>query len=254
MSGPPAPSGLQSAGSIALALVRHVLPLVPFYFLGGNTTSYLLLTAFDLALGLILVVGTTRDQKDPTTVDPRAALLVSRITATLVLSLFFGMVATILLIPLGMPAFIFGSAAGVDWIALLSRSGFWLSAGGMMLAAGIRAQRSFESVTTVGELGTSPKAAPVVGYLAADRRNSKAAYAAQVTLIGTYVALCYLLSTFGPRAVFILPALYAALLVFYDARPDLVQRIFPDLWREGKVPVSKNVTRSAQRAKRRGVR
>jgi hypothetical protein len=26
------------------------------------------------------------------------------------------------------------------------------------------------------------------------------------------------------------PALYAALLIFFDARPDISQRIFPDLW------------------------
>jgi len=64
------------------------------------------------------------------------------------------------------------------------------------------------------------------------RQRSKAANAAQVTIIATYVALSYLLSNFGWRGFFILPILFAAVLVFYDMRPDLAQRIFPSLWRE----------------------
>ena len=92
--------------AIGLDAVRHALPLVPFYFYHGSVPAYLLLTAFDLALGLMLIVGTTRDAKDPTTVDPRAALLISRITAALILAVFLGMVAAILTIPLGIPAFI----------------------------------------------------------------------------------------------------------------------------------------------------
>ena len=121
-------SGVPRFSAIALDVVRHALPLVPFYLLHGSSTSYLLLTAFDLSLGLMLIVGTTRDAKDPTTVDPRAAWLISRVTATLVLSIFLGLVAAILSIPLGLPAFIFGWATGVDWHALVLRPGFWISA------------------------------------------------------------------------------------------------------------------------------
>src|ERR1700745_601351 len=94
--------------AIALDVLRHLLPLIPLYFWRGSITSYLLLTAFDLSLGLILIVGTTRDRNDPTTVDPRATLLASRLTSVLVLAIFFGIVAAIITVPIGMPALIFG--------------------------------------------------------------------------------------------------------------------------------------------------
>jgi len=181
----------------------------------------------------MLIVATTRDRSDPTTVDPRATLLVSRLTAVGALAVFLGIVAAIISVPIGMPAFIFGLATAGELPALFSRPAFWITAAVMALATGARAQHSFEAVTTPGEIGTSPHAAPVIGDLEADRRRSKAANAAQVTIIATYVALSYLLSNFGGRGFFILPVLFAALLVFYDARPDLAQRIFPSLWREG---------------------
>lgn len=220
--------------AIVMDAVRHALPLVPLYFYHGSVPAYLLLTAFDLALGLMLIVGTTRDVTDPTTVDPRAASFGARVTAALVLAGFLGGVATILTIPLGMPAFIFGLHAQVDWMALVTRPGFYVPVALMALSAGVRGQLQFEATTRVGELGTSPHAGPVVGDLAADRRMAKAAYAAQVTLIGVYVALTYGLSVFGHRGLFILLILYAALLVFFDARPDIGQRILPELWREDR--------------------
>jgi hypothetical protein len=220
------------ATAIALDVLRHALPLIPLYLWGGSITSYLLLTAFDLSLGLMLIVGTTRDRSDPTTVDPRAALLASRATAVLVLAIFIGIVAAIISVPIGMPAIIFGTATAGDLPALLSQPGFWVTAATMALATGARAQHSFETVTTPGELGTSPHAAPIIGDLEADRGRSRAANAAQVTIIATYVALSYLLSNFGQPGFFIFPILFAALLVFDDTRPDLAQRIFPRLWRE----------------------
>jgi hypothetical protein len=73
--------------------------------------GYFLLTAFDLALGLMLIVGTTRDPKDPNAVDPRAAWFSARIAAALIQGAFLGVVAAFLLIPLGMPAFISGMEA-----------------------------------------------------------------------------------------------------------------------------------------------
>jgi len=36
----------------------------------------------------------------------------------------------------------------------------------------------------------------------------------------------------GRFGLYALPILYTALLVFYDARPDLARRIFFKLWRE----------------------
>lgn len=182
----------------------------------------------------MLIVGTTRDRSDPTTVDPRATSLASRVTAVLVLAIFFAIVAAIITIPLGMPAFIFGLATAGDLPALLSHPNFWVTAAGMALATAARAQQSFESVTRPGERGTSPHAAPVIGNLEGDRHRSKAANAAQVTIIATYVALAYFLSNFGQSGFFIFPILFAALLVFYDTRPDLAHGIFPSLWREKK--------------------
>jgi hypothetical protein len=211
--------------------VRHALPLVPLYFYHGSVPAYPLLTAFDLALGLMLIVGTTRDAKDPTTVDPRAALLASRIMAALILAGFLGGVAAILTIPLGIPAFIFGLQAQVDWMALVTRPGFYLLVVLMALSAGMRAQLRFEATTRVGASGTSLHAGPIVGDLARDRQMAKAAYAAQVTLIGIYLVLVYGLSVVGHHGLFIFPVLYAALLVLFDARPDIGQRIFPGLWR-----------------------
>jgi hypothetical protein len=218
--------------AIALDVLRHALPLVPLYLWRGSITSYLLLTAFDLSLGLILIVATTRDRSDPTTVDPRATLLASRLTSVFVLATFFGIVAAIITVPLGMPAFIFGLTKAGDLPELLSRPGFWVTAALMAVATGVRAQQSFETTTTPGEIGTAQHAAPVIGDIDADRQRSKAANAAQVTIIATYVALAYFLSNFGESGFFIFPILFVALLVFYDTRPDLAQQIFPALWRE----------------------
>jgi hypothetical protein len=218
--------------AIVLDVLRHALPLIPLYLWHGSITSYLLLTAFDLSLGLMLIVGTTRDRSDPTTVDPRATWLASRLTAVLVLAIFFGIVAAIITVPIGMPVFIFGVTKAGDLHDLLSHPNFWGIAAVMAIATGARAQHSFESVTTPGERGTSAHAAPVIGDLEGDRQRSKAANAAQVTIIATYVALSYLLSNFGQHGFFIFPILFAALLVFYDTRPDLARQIFPRLWRE----------------------
>jgi len=220
------------AKAITLDVVRHALPLVPFYQRHGSVTSYLLLTAFDLSLGLMLIVGTTREKSDPTAVDARATWLIWRLTAGLVLAGFLGFVAALVSLPMIMPAVVFGAATGVDWLTLLSGPGFWLPAAVMAIITGARAQQSFEAVTTAGEIGTSPHASPVIGDLEGDRRRSKAANAAQVTIIATYVALSYLLSIFGGGGLFLLPIIFTALLVFYDARPDLAQQIFPKLWRE----------------------
>jgi hypothetical protein len=223
-------AGLPRAKVILADAVAHAAPLILFYRAQGSVQGYLLLTAFDLALGLMLIVGTTRDPKDPTTVDPRASWLSARIAAALIQGVFLGVVAAFLLIPLAMPAFIFGMEAHVDWVALVTRPGFYLTVAFMMLSAGVRAQLRFEATTRVGERGTSLHAGPVVGDLARDRRNAQAAYAAQVTLIGVYLLLCFLLIHVGRNGLYIFPALYASLLIFLDARPDIGQRIFADLW------------------------
>ena len=144
---------LPRAKVILADAVAHAVPLIFFYRAQGSVQGYLLLTAFDLALGLMLIVGTTRDPKDPTTVDPRAAWLSARIAAALIQGVFLGVVAAFLLIPLGMPAFISGMEAHVDWVKLVTRPGFYLTVAFMMLSAGVRAQLRFEATTRVGERG-----------------------------------------------------------------------------------------------------
>jgi hypothetical protein len=210
------------------------MPVAALYLRHGSIPSYLLMTAYDLALGLVLIVGTTRDRGDRTTVDPRATSPGARVTAIVVLAVFFALVAAFLTVPIGMAAFVVGLGDGVDWWELVTDRSFVLSVAAMALAAGARAQYAFESVTTPGAIGGSPHAAPVVGDLEDDRRRSQAAYAAQVTLVGTYVFLSYVLSQLGRAGYYGFPLLYAALLIAYDARPDLARRILPDLWERGR--------------------
>jgi len=52
-----------------------------------------------------------------------------------------------------------------------------------------------------------------------------------VTLVGTYVFVCFILLEFHGWGLPLFPLLYTALLVFYDVRPDIAQRIFSELWR-----------------------
>jgi hypothetical protein len=44
-------------------MLRHAVPLAPLYLLGGNTVSYLLLTALDLALGLVAIAALAPDRR-----------------------------------------------------------------------------------------------------------------------------------------------------------------------------------------------
>ncbi len=221
-----------SARAIVLDAGRHALPLVALYVRHGSIPIYLVLTAFDLALGLVLIVGTTRDRSDPTTVDPRATILAARLTAVVILAAFLGGVALVLTIPIAMPALLFGWATGIEWRALATDPGFVAPIAAMALVAGARAQHAFEVATTPGERGTAPQALPTVGDLEGDRRRSRIAYAAQVTLVGTYVALSYALTSFGRFGYQAFPVAFAALLTFYDARPEIAARIFPSLGRE----------------------
>jgi hypothetical protein len=223
-----------SVAQVAVDAIRHLTPLAPFYLLHGSITGYLLLTAFDLALGLMLIVGTTRDRRDPTSVDPRSRLPMARLAAILVIAAFFAVVSAIVALPISAPAIIFGLATGVDWHALLTSRAFVISVACMSLLAAARGQFAFEANTTPGEKGPAGQAAPVIGNLEQDRGRSLAAYAAQVTLIATFALLSFLLLNFGRAGFQALPVLYAALLVFYDARPDIAQRIFPAMWRTAR--------------------
>ncbi len=229
-------------------LARHAVPLVSLYFLDGSIPRYLLLTAFNLSLGLVLIVGLTRATTDPTTVDPRATLLAARVSAVVILGIFLAVVAAFITVPIFGAALIISLSEGTDWWEVLSHRNFWVMVAFVSLIAGLRGQLGFEATTVVGERGTSLHAAPVVGDLAQDRRRSKAEYAAQVTLIATFVFLSFVMTHFGAWGFYALPVAYMALLVCYDTRPDLGRKIFPEMWQEEKEVVRKVTKRS--RAKR----
>jgi hypothetical protein len=221
-----------SVKGIFADVARHSLPLLSLYVFHHSIANYALLTAFDLSLGLMLIVGTTRDRTDPTTVDPRSRWFVSRLAAILMLAIFLGTIAAIITIPIGMPAFIFGLFVGENLLTILSHQTFWIPVIVMSLLAALRAQVAFEATTAPVGRGEPTSTGPVIGNLEEDRRRSLAAQAAQVTLIAAFAALCYVLIPFGRWGLYALPILYAALLVFYDVRPDIGQRIFPELWQE----------------------
>lgn len=223
---PPPLNGFAIIASIA----RHALPLVSLYRMQGSIPPYLLLTAFNLSLSLVAIVGTTRDRSDPTSVDPRSQWLAMRALAVLLLAGFFAATAAILTVPIGMPAFIIGLSANTAWWEVVTQRDFWMPLITMALLAAVRAQLQFEATTSVGSQGVPTQAAPVIGDLAADRRRSAADYAAQVTLIATFVGLCFAMASFGSWGVYVLPALYAVMQVVYDLRPGLARRVLPALW------------------------
>ena len=72
------------------------------------------------------------------------------------------------------------------------------------------------------------RANPFVGDLATDRKRSLADYAAQITLIATYFVVCLVLIEFVGLYAFL--PLHSAMLIVYDARPDIGKQIFPKLW------------------------
>ena len=144
--------------------------------------------------------------------------------------MFLAVVAAIITIPIFGAALIFSLVEEADWWEILAHKNLWVMAMFVSLIAGLRVQLAFEATTVVGAKGASPKAAPVIGELEIDRNRSKAAYAAQVILIATFVFLCYAMLRFGSGGFNILPIAYSAILIFYDTRPDLGRRIFPKLW------------------------
>ena len=121
--------------NIAVDVVRHALPLVPLYFFNGSLLGYMLLTTFDLSMGLVLIFNTTRGPVDVTArgreamtkVDPRSRWLVSRVVAVLVGAAIFAVEAAIVSVPIVVPAFVFGMVTGVDASTVTSQltSVFW---------------------------------------------------------------------------------------------------------------------------------
>lgn len=217
---------------LILDVGRHALPLISLYFLHGTAETFLLLTGFNLALGLMLIVATTRDRGDVTTVDPRSRWPGMRWIAVLFNAAFLAFIAAFIMLPMIFPALVLGWRAGVEWSLLISQQSVWIPAVGMSLLASSRFQDLFEARTTPGAKGQPSRVKPVVGDLEGDRKRSLAEYAAQVTLIATYVFLCFVLIEFRGWGLYAFPPLFAAILIFYDTRPDIGQRIFPKLWQQ----------------------
>lgn len=215
---------------VLVNVARHALPLISLYLLHGSIANFLLLTAFNLALGLMFIVGATRDTTDPTAVDPRSRTLLMRTIAIVIVAAFLAFVSAFVMLPILVPALALGAFAGIAWSSVVTQTSVWLPAAGMALLAAVRYQGLFDARTTAGAKGPPSQAAPVIGNIEEDRRRSLADYAAQVTLIGTYIFVCFVLVHFGGRGVYAFPPLYTAMLVFYDTRPDLARRIFPELW------------------------
>lgn len=224
--------------SLIFDLVRHAVPVIEFYAFGGMIERWALLTAFDLALGLITIIGLTRSVSDPTSVDPRSRALPAQFVSVVILTLLFGAVALVVALPIGLPAFIWSLSHGLDGKALLTSPALWTQLAMMSASAALRAHLEFTATTSVrgddraDDADSADDAAIRRAAITENRERSRAANAAQVTLIATFVGLCYLLMSLpGERVLYLLPAVYAAMLTFYDARPDIGERLFPELWR-----------------------
>lgn len=212
-------------------IARHLTPVVEFYGFGGVIERYAILTAFDLALGIIFIAATTRSGNDPTSVDPRSRSLLAQAASVVVIALLFGATALIVAMPIGLPAFLWSLSRGLDWKTLLLSPGLWMPMAFMSVSTALRAHLAFTATTAVkGQLPVENEAERSQAIGVSEER-SRAANAAQVTLIGTYVALCYwLIGVPADGVLKLLPGLYSAALTFYDARPDIAERIFPELW------------------------
>jgi len=189
--------------------MRHALPLTALYLAGGNTAGYLLLTAFDLSLGLVVIEALTPGSK-LNAVRPARLHWVFGVPF---MAVFLAIAAAILTIPIAMPAILFGLDANVHWAAILSRRGFWIAVGCMAILAAIHALFVQAHRSRTGSTDSAGG-------------RSQAAYAVQVTLIATFFLICYLVG----RNIFAVPPLYAIVLVYYDVRPDLAEDMFPNLW------------------------
>jgi len=124
------------------------LPPISPYVLHGTIAAFLPLAAFNLALGLILSVGTTRETSDPTRVDPRSRWPLMRLIALCVLAVPFALVAAFIAIPIAAPAILLGVSDGIDGFAVLAHGNLLVPVGIMALLAALQTQVLFEQRTT----------------------------------------------------------------------------------------------------------
>ena len=146
--------GRTPPAAIVVDAVRHAVPLGQFYFFGGSLGNYLLLTAFDLAVGLVFIIGSTRERGDVNSVDPRSRMLSLQVLSVLVIAPFIGVTSAIIAMPIAMPAYLFGVQEGLDWPGIYSELSFWMQVGWMSLLAAARYQILFYQRTSAGSLGS----------------------------------------------------------------------------------------------------
>src|SRR5262249_27779471 len=116
--------GRASFVGVVVDVARHAIPLVPLYRFGASVGSWVLLTAFDLGLGLMFIVVSTRDRGDVNSVDPRSRWMVFQVLSVLVAGPFLGALGALVAIPIAMPAYLLGLRLGVDWPGIVARPGF----------------------------------------------------------------------------------------------------------------------------------
>lgn len=193
-----------------LAIVaRRAQPLLLLWLYGG-TEAYLLLTLFDLCLGLAAIPMAAFIRMFAFTVaDSIAGTIDQRGTACAVIAAL----AAVFAVPFGMPLVFLGAVSSVDWWDVLARPGFWASAVVVVLLA----TRHVLLVPRGGD-----PSAPAQHLAWADR-----GVALQMALLIGFYLLALALTVAGRPGLLALPVLFAGLLVFHDLRPDLMLRVWP---------------------------
>lgn len=194
-----------------LAIVaRRAQPLLPLWLYGG-TEAYLLLTLFDLCLGLVAIPMVAFVRSFAFTVsDSLAGTIDQRATACAVMAAL----AAVFVVPFGMPLVFLGAVAHVDWRAVLGHPGFWASAAVVVLLA-------TRGILMVPRAGDAPGA--TLHYASAQR-----GVALQMGLLVGFYLLALALTFAGRTGMLALPVLFSGLLVVHDLRPDVVLRMWPE--------------------------
>jgi hypothetical protein len=207
----------------AASVARHGLPLAALYLSGAKAASYLLLTAFDLSLGLVAIVALKSGAK----LDVARLARGSWIIDIPVMAVVFAIAAAVLTLPIGALLILYGVDVSLDWASILFSRSFSIAVGLMAFFAGahgyfVQAHRARRAPPS-----TAADPRPVEDSTDGTARRLQADYAAQVTLIATFFLLCW---DFGRPMFYAVPPLYAAVLVLYDMRPDFAEELLPTLW------------------------
>jgi hypothetical protein len=192
----------------ALAIVaRHLVPLAGLWWLRGSVENFLLLSVFDIALGIagIAMVGvavSTRqengDRGAPDSLAALAALVFIGAVATLVLTALFGWVI----------ALIASASADGLWNAALGWAALVIV--GMAVSGWIHQYRA-DLAAKLSEPARKRRDQPVVG--------GQLMCAGLIFLVSGYAA------SGGRVGVVLLAIAITALFIFRDLRPDLMREL-----------------------------